>query len=213
MWAPGNQEGIMEMDLKHIIEKIKTEGVGEAEQKADRIVQAAKTKAKKTIEEAREEKEEIIAAAGKDAERLKKNAEEAIKQASRDAILALKESIIALFDRILKGDIAGQLTPEVLKEMILIMVKNLTADKQFDVEVLLNEKDKTVLDKLFFDALKKDVKKGVTLKVSPGVEHGFRIGEKGGSSYYDFSDEAIAEAFRTYLNPKIASILEAGNKK
>jgi len=198
----------MDMDLKHIIDKIKTEGVSEAEKQADEIVASAKTKAKNMIAEAEKEKQEIIKNAGEEAKKLKNNAEEAIKQASRDVLLGLKESIIAVLDKILKGDISGQLTPDILQQMILNMVKNLTADKAFDVEVLLNAKDKEKLDKLLVSAFKKETKKGVTLKVSPAVEHGFRIGEKGGTSYYDFTDEAIAEAFKAYLNPKVSAILD-----
>ncbi|MFH1553231.1 MAG: V-type ATP synthase subunit E [Candidatus Omnitrophota bacterium] len=202
----------MEMDLKNIIEKIKEEGVFEADKKAAEIVEEASKKAKDIIQTALKEKEDIIKNAAKEAEKLTKNGEEAVRQASRDVLLSLREDIVALFDRLTKKDVAEQLSPDVLKDMIVRLVESVTEHKQFDIEVLLSKKDKDVLDRVLFDALKQEAKKGVTLKVSPGIEHGFRIGEKGGTSYYDFTDEAIAEAFALYLNPKIAEVLTAGAK-
>jgi len=52
--------------------------------------------------------------------------------------------------------------------------------------------------------------KGVTFKISPSVEKGFRIGEKDKNYYYDFTDDALVEALKTYLNPKLLKILDSG---
>ncbi|MFC1480004.1 V-type ATP synthase subunit E [Candidatus Omnitrophota bacterium] len=202
----------MEMDLKNIIEKIKEEGVSEADQKAAEIVEGAQKKAQDIIQAAKKEQEEIIKKAAQEAEKLTNNGEEALKQASRDVLLSLRENIVALFDRLTKENIAEELSPDVLKEMIIRLVESVTKQKQFDIEVLLSKKDKDALEGGLFAALKKEAKKGVTFKAAPGIEHGFRIGEKGGTSYYDFTDEAIMEAFKRYLNPKIAEVLTAGAK-
>jgi V/A-type H+-transporting ATPase subunit E len=206
------KERVMEMDLKTIIDKIKEEGVGEAEREAADITQQAKKKADDLTKEAERKKEEDIKQAEQEAARFRKNAEEAIRQASRDVLLSLREQIIALFDRVAKREVAAQLSPTALKEMIVALAEKFKKEGQLDVEVLLSEKDKKELEKALFSALKDEMKKGVTLKTSPGVEHGFRIGRKGESSYYDFTDEAIAEAFMTHLNPKIVEILTAGKE-
>ncbi len=197
----------MEMDLKNIIEKIKTEGVGEAEKEAQEMTDKAKEEAKNIIDAAEKQKEEIIAKAKQDAEKFQKNSEEALKQASRDVLLSLRQNIVALFDKVMKKEIGEQLSSEVLKEMIVKLVDLADQKEGYEVEVLLNDTDKKNLEKIFVGALKKEMQKGVTLKVSSGVEHGFRIGEKSGSSYYDFTDDAIAEAFKLYLNQKMAEVL------
>jgi V/A-type H+-transporting ATPase subunit E len=197
----------MEMELKSIIEKIKTEGVSEAENQASKIIADAETKAKAMMESARKENEIMAKKAEQEAEKLRHNSEEAIKQASRDVLISLRQSIVNLFDLVMKGSVAEGLTPEVLKDMIVRMAESVAKEKKFEVEVLLSEKDKKTLEKLALSDFKKKMGKGITLKVSTNVEHGFLIGEKGGSSYYDFTDEAIAEAFKTYLNPKITQIL------
>ncbi len=197
----------MEMELNTIIEKIKKEGIGEAESKAADILKQAQAKADKIIAEAEKKKEDIIKKAKNDAENLKKNGEEALSQASRDVILALKESITAVFDALIKKEVAQQLPPEVLKEVIVNLIRKFSEDKEAEIEVLLSEKDKNSIEGALLGVFKGEVGKGLTIKVSPSIEHGFRIGKKGESSYYDFTDEAIAESFKTYLNPKIKELL------
>ncbi|MGB2600994.1 MAG: V-type ATP synthase subunit E [Candidatus Omnitrophota bacterium] len=202
----------MEMELKNIIDKIKTEGVSEAEKQAAGITSQAEAKAKSIVEAAQKEKDAIIKEAGQAAEKMQKNGEEAIKQASRDVLLGLRQSIVGLYDTVIKRDVSEQLSPDVLKGMISQLTESITKNKKFDVEVLLSEKDKKQLEEMLLSGLKKELKKSVDIKASPNVEHGFRIGEKDGSSYYDFTDEAIAEAFKAYLNPKIAQILMSGTE-
>lgn len=202
----------MEMDLKTIIDKIKEEGVGEAERKSSDIISEAEKKANSIIEDANRQKEAAIKKAEQNAENLRKNAEEAIRQASRDVLLSLREQIVGLFDKIVKREVAGQISPPVLKEMIMGLAEKFKKEGKLDVEVLLSEKDKKSMEKTLLSALKKEMKKGVTIKTSPSIEHGFLIGERGKSSYYDFTDDAIAEAFTAHLNPKIVEILTAGKE-
>ncbi|NQT32458.1 MAG: V-type ATP synthase subunit E [Candidatus Omnitrophica bacterium] len=199
----------MEMDLKNIIEKIKSEGVDEAQQKATVIISEAKKEAVKTIQGAEAEKETIIKKAKVDADKLKTNAEEAVRQAARDVLLGLKDSIVALFDKVTKKDVAKTLTPKVLTEMIVRLVDKFQESGKTEVEVLLSDKDKAALEETLFANLKKEIAAGVTLKASSALESGFRIGKKGESSYYDFTDEAITEAFKIFLNPRMEEILEA----
>jgi V/A-type H+-transporting ATPase subunit E len=197
----------MEMELKSIIEKIKTEGVSEAENQASKIIADAETRAKALMESVRKENEIMIKKAEQEAEKLRTNSGEAIKQAARDVLISLRQNIVDLFDAVMKNSVAGELPPEILKDMIVRLAESAAKEKKFEIEVLLSGKDKEALEKLSLNELKKKMGKGVTLKVSPKVEHGFLIGEKDGNSYYDFTDEAIAEAFKTYLNPKVTQIL------
>ena len=202
----------MEMELKTIIEKIKEEGVEEAAKKTGDMISQAEKKARDTMEAAEREKEDIIKKAGKEAEKLKKNGEEALQQASRDVLLGLREEIIALFDSIVKKEVAKQLSPEVLKDMIIALAEKFKKDEEPDIEILLDEKDKAVLEKGFLAKLKEKMAKGVILKASPRVGKGFLIGGKGKESYYDFTDEAIAEVFKVFLNPKVAELLKSGKE-
>ena len=197
----------MEMELKNIIDKIKREGVTEAEKEAAEIKRNAEEEAGKIIAAAEAGKEEMLKLAEEASSKLKKNAEDSIRQASRDAVLGLRDNIVKMFDAVMKQQVDEQLTPEVMQKMIIKLTESMTKDKAFDIEIILSEKDRKTLEDVLLNELKKAAKKGVSLKAAPGVEHGFRIGEKGGNAYYDFTGEAVTEAFKAYLNPKMASLL------
>jgi vacuolar-type H+-ATPase subunit E/Vma4 len=204
----------MEMELSNIIAKLKQEGVGEAEKEAARIKEKAEAEARAIVEEAMNKKKEIVSGAQQEARNLRTSGEEAVRQASRDALLGLRESVTDLFDRIMKKEVKEALTTETVKKMVLKLAENSGKDDTFSLEVLLNEQDRKELEGVLEKDLKKELGRDVTLKASPNVEKGFRIGEKGGNTYYDFSDEAIAEAFRAYLNPRVAGLLiPEGSKK
>ncbi len=204
----------MEMDLNSIITKIKQEGVDEGQKQSDQIIEKAKKEAEEIITSAKKQKENILNNAGEEAEKLKNNAEEAVRQASRDVLLGLRQNIISLFDKVVKKEVSAALKKDVLEKMIIKLAENFDRIGRSDqIEVLLSEEEKKELDATLFEALKQEMKKGVTLKSSPNIEKGFLIGEKGETSYYDFTDEAIAEAMKAYLNQKITDMLSIGAKE
>jgi V/A-type H+-transporting ATPase subunit E len=201
----------MDMDINSIITKIKQEGVNEGQKQSEEIIRDAKQKAEEILNSARQQEEDILKKAEEEAAKLKRNAEDAIKQASRDVLLGLRQSVISLFDKVLKKEISSNMTSDVLKKMLVNLAENFdrTGEKN-QIEILLSEEEKKALDNTLFAELKEEMKKGVTLKASANVETGFRIGEKNGTSYYDFTDEAIMEAMKIYLNQKVASMLSTG---
>ncbi len=202
----------MAMELDSLIQKIKEEGVQEAKRRSEDIVSRAERDARAIIEDAQKTKEAIVQKGQREAANLKKNGEEALRQASRDVLLSLRQKITELFDRIIKSKVSEQLSPESLKKIIIKVIENFRKEEGLGIEILLSEQDKKALEDVFLKALKDELRKGVTLKVSAGIERGFRVGEKGKNFYYDFTDEAIAEVFKVYLNPKIAEILDVSGK-
>jgi V/A-type H+/Na+-transporting ATPase subunit E len=200
----------MEADLKNIIEKLKTEGVDEARKQADEIVSGAEKEAAEILEKARVDKESLIKSAEDQAAKVKSNGEQAMRQAARNVMLGLKESIVELFDRAIKIKVGEALSPEAMKDMMVRLAEKFNTSGKTDIEALLSEQDKKEMEKTFLSALKEKISGGVTLKASHSMEHGFRIGEKGGNAYYDFSDDAIEEAFKSYLNKKLSEILIPG---
>ncbi|MBU1084224.1 MAG: hypothetical protein ABIG55_01860 [Candidatus Omnitrophota bacterium] len=198
----------MEMDLKGIIEKIKNEGVSEAEKKAEEIISAAEGKAEELLAKAGKDKDEIIEKAGRTAEQLKANAEESIKQAARDAVLGLKGEIAGLFDNVIKKEIRETLTPDAVEKAILKFVEEAGKTEKKELEILLSEKDKEQLEAIILSKLQEQAKKGIVIKASPALEKGFRIGEKGKNAYYDLTDDALTETFKAFLNPRISRIME-----
>ncbi len=200
----------MEKELNNLINKIKQEGVEQAEKDAGNVVSHAREEAKEIIKAAEREKADIINDARIEAGNFRKGAEAAVKQAARDVLLGLRGRIAELFTRVVKDNISGELTPDVLKEVIVSAVRNFRKGEALDIEVLVSKKDRDRLQKSLFSALAKEAKERLTLTGAPGIEKGFRIGEKGKDSYFDFTGEAITESFTRYLNPKLVETLNIG---
>ncbi|MDD3088578.1 MAG: hypothetical protein PHT95_01350 [Candidatus Omnitrophica bacterium] len=198
----------MEMDLKTIIEKIKTEGVSEAEKQAGEMIGTAKKKAEEILAQAVAISEEKRRQTEKETERFRKSAEEAVRQAARDTLLGLKEDIVRLFDRITKKETSGALSSAAVNDAVVALISNFRKDSGADIEVLTSQAQRDSLEKGLIKALKDEIAKGVVIKASPNIENGFRVGIKGENYYYDFADDAVAEAFKNYLNPRLSGILE-----
>ena len=198
----------MEADLKHLIDKIKQDGVAQAEADAEEIISQAKAQAGSIVVKAKQEAQGIIDKAQAEASNFKKASETALKQASRDALLALRGRVSEFFARVVKEKVSEQLNPETLRDIIVKAVEHSMKEGIAEIEVVLSEKDKQILEKTLFAALRKEARERVILQEKQGVQAGFRIGAKGAGSYLDFTDGAIADGFRRYLSPKLADALD-----
>jgi len=196
----------MESKLEHLIEKIKSDGIEEAKKSAAEIINAAKKEADGIIKKANTDSEQIIADAGKEADKLKTNAESALKQASRDTVLVTKEKLLKLFGTAFNKELGQALLPEFIKELIMKIVDSWGKDK--NLEVLVSDKDLKQLQDLVFAQGRASLKDTVTIKVDRGISRGFRVGLKDDDVYYDFTDESIAEFLGEFLNPGIREILD-----
>jgi len=198
----------MEMELKNLIEKIKQDGVAQAEADAAKIIQDAQAKAADIITKSTKDAQRIVSNTQQESENFRKSSETALKQAARDALLALRVRVSEFFARVVKDKVAEELHPEALKDIILKAVEYSMKTGVTDIEIVLNDKDKKALEKILFAALRKEAKERVILQEKQGVQGGFRIGAKGAGSYLDFTDQAIADGFRRYLNPKLVDALD-----
>jgi len=74
--------------------------------------------------------------------------------------------------------------------------------------VVLSENDLKKIDDAFKAKLVSTLKGGVEFKAIKNLDGGFRIAEKDGSAFYDFSAESVAAMLSAYLNPKLGEILK-----
>ena len=200
----------MEMDLNSIISKIKQDGVQEAERKSEQIIDQANKESDRIISKAEEERSSMIKKAEEETRRMRKNSEESIKQAARDVLLGLRQSIIMLFDKLIKRKVGENMSSEVMKEMLVKLAENFKKEGSSRIEVLLNEKQKDELEGLLMSSLSEEMRRGVEIKPVRNIEHGFRIGTREGGAYYDFTEEAVVEAMKTFLNEKVSELLSPG---
>jgi V/A-type H+-transporting ATPase subunit E len=198
----------MDIQLKELIDKIKRDGIESASEEASRLKAQAEEEARRIVEAARKEAEAIIARGKSDAERSEKAGIAAIEQASRNLVLVFKTEIQTLLDKIIVKETVSAYDDGVLKAVIPELLKAWSAKGSDSLDLLLGEAQVKNLGDFFRNKLAAELKNGVELKSDRNLSSGFRIANKDGSAYYDFSAEAVADLFAAYLNPKLAGILK-----
>lgn len=201
----------MDVKLDNLIDKIKKDGIDEAQKESQAIIDKANQKAQAIIQEAKDKSNKLIEDAKSDIQKLQSNAEKSIQQSARDLVLSLREQLTALFNRLLKKEISKDLSPDFLKVLIVKMVETWGQEKKQALEVVVSQEDKKKLEDLINKEIKDEAKDGIEIKASKTIEKGFHIGIKGQDVYYDFTDEGILEALKEFLSPSIAQILDTDN--
>ncbi len=199
----------MEANLENLIDKIKAEGIEEAEVKAEKKLEEAEQEAQEIIDEAEDEATAIVEKAKNEAEQIKKSGEEALKQAQRDTILVTREKITDLLDKVFKNQIKEALELDFLQKIILELVQQLEAE---EIELTLSKSDKQELAQKLFKEVREDLNaEEISLQAERGIDAGFKIKVEDEDVYYDLTDEGIANFLNEFLNPAIREILEDSN--
>ncbi len=200
----------MSVQLKELLEKIKQEGVREAEQQADQVKKEAERKASQIVANAKQEAAAHLEKAKAEASQFEHASKEAIKQAGRDLVLSVKSEIKRLVELILLAEIREAVDSQFLKDALIALLQAWGKEREEQIQILLPEKSAEDIRQYILGKLKAEVKKGVEISPSAQIGVGFRIAEKDGSAYYDFTDRGLTEYLMEYLNPKLTELLSEG---
>lgn len=195
-------------EIKELIAKIQQEGIKVAQDKAREIEAEAKKSAADILRQAKAEADKITREARETSGAMQASGQDALKQAGRDLILCLKKEVNAVLEKIIAREIRHTLLPAELEKIIAALVKGAQQKDVSRIEVILSEEDLKKLEDSFFEKLKGETKKGITLKASEDILAGFMISFDQGKSYFDFSDKALADYIAAYLKPQLSSILK-----
>ena len=202
----------MEIQVQELIDKIKKDGIRLATEEANRIKADAETEARRIVETAKREADNLIARGKQDAERNEKAGIAALQQASRNLVLAFKDEIQSLLNKIINDNVSANYNDDILKNTLPELLKSWAQKGSDNLSVILPEAEHGRLQGYFNEKLKAELGKGLELKSNRKLTSGFRISNKEGSVYYDFSAEAVADLLSAYLNPKLAGILQESSK-
>ncbi|MCP4163416.1 MAG: hypothetical protein GY760_25440, partial [Deltaproteobacteria bacterium] len=195
------------VQLKELIEKIKTDGVNNAEEKAAEIISNAERQSSEIIENARNEALKIKEAATAEAKKSELSGKEALKHAGRDLILDIRDQIERIFTTLLKEGTADALSGNALSDGITSIIKNWKGELE-DLSVLVSESQLSSIEKELKSKLSNEIKKGLEVKAFNGATTGFRVSEKNGKAFFDFTDEVLADFLARYLNASLAETLK-----
>jgi len=202
----------MEIQLQELIDKIKKDGIESTSKETARLKQEAEAEAQRIVEAAKKEAADIVSKGKQDVERAEKAGIAAIEQASRNLILVFKGEIQAFLDKLAGEAVSSSYSVDVIKGILPDLIKNWAVKNTDSLSVVLSEGDLKKLDDAFKAKLSSALKSGVELKPEKTMGGGFKIFEKDGSAFYDFSTEAVANMLSAYLSPKLAEILKSAVK-
>ena len=202
----------MDIQLQELLDKIRKEGVETAKAEAEKLLAEAEARRKTILAEANREAGEILRKAKDEAQRSEESAKAALAQLSRDSLLSFRSGLEALLAAVTKKELAQAYGPEVTAEAIAAAVKGLAGGAAEDLSVLLPPALLSKVEAKASSLLAAELKKGLVIKAGPGQASGFRIVEKDGAAYYDFSAETLAEIFAARVNARLAEALRAAAK-
>jgi len=202
----------MDIRVQELLDKIKREGVESAEAEASKIVSEAEAKRAGITAAAEKEAKALVERAKVDALRSEEAGKAALLQASRDLILAFRGELEKLLATIVKGELEAAFDADTIKKALPAILEAWAKSGSDEISVMLPEKDLKPLEAFFKDKLGSALRKGVEFKQQKDTRTGFRIVEKGGAAYYDFSAQAVADMLGSYLNGRLAAIVAEAAK-
>ena len=196
--------------LKELLLKINEEGIKQAESKAREIEEKTRSEAGKILENAELKARKLIEDANAEIEKTKKARDLALKQASRDLMLSLKEEIKKTLGKVISKEVSTAISSKEFTAILGNIIEKYIAKggESSDIKVLLKKEDREKLQASFISKLSSKLKQGINFKVSPNINAGFLISFDKGKSFFDFSDDGLKEALSAFLNPELAKLLK-----
>ena len=198
---------IPDVQLKELIETIHRDGVDKSRQEGEALLQQARAQAEVIVAAARAQAETLLAKARQEQEQLERSGRESLQQASRDLILKVRKQLETLFSALLKEKAGEALKDKDITAAIAAMIASWSPELQERVEVQLPAERFEPMAKALRQALAGRIAAGIEIKAAAEVVDGFRVAEKNGQAYYDFSAASIAENLAVFLNPAMARIV------
>ncbi len=198
---------IPDVQLKELIDTIQRDGVDKSRRESEALLQQARALADGIVADARAQAEALLAKARQDQEQLERSGRESLQQASRDLILKVRRQLETVFSALLKEKAKDALGDEEIAAAIAAMIANWTPERQERIEVLLPAERFEAMARALRQALANRIAAGIEIRAAADVADGFRVAEKNGQAYYDFSAASIAENLAVFLNPAMARII------
>lgn len=197
----------MDSRVQEILEKIKREAVDEARAESDRILAEAEARRQEILANAEKEARAMTEKARQEARRSEEAGRAALQQAARNLIRSFRGEVEHILSAIVRSETQTAYDDEILKKVLPLVLTTWAAKGGGDLTVLVPEDQLESLQAWAQVNLLKTLSSGVELKPLKGIQAGFRIMEKDGAVYYDFSAEAVAEMLAGYLNHQMAALV------
>ncbi len=196
-------------NLQAVIETIRNDAVVQAEQRSQEILSAAEKKATEIIEEAKRAAANIRQDGEADVRKMEQASRDAIVQAGRDVVLSAKDQLITLLNACFRRKVADCLHGRELADLIRDVIQKWNFEgKDEQIEIILSPEDHRLIERVALAELRSQLKIDLFFRPTATIEAGIEIGEKDGNMVCNLTDEGITEILCSFLNPRIAKMLQ-----
>ena len=200
---------IPDVQLKELIDTIHRDGVDKVRLESETLLEQARAQADGIVADARAQAEGLLANSRRERDAAEGAGRASLQQAARDLLLGVRKQLESLFSSLLIEKSRAALADKEIAAAIASMLANWTPERRDKVEILLPPDRSDALLQALRQALAAKIASGIEIKASAEAATGFRVAEKDGHAYYDFSAESIAESLALFLNPAMTGIVAA----
>ncbi|MDD5508413.1 MAG: hypothetical protein PHD25_08820 [Bacteroidales bacterium] len=206
----------MDNKLKELTDKIYAEGILKARQEGEEIIEKATREAAEHLENARREAEQIVGQAHRQAGEIKKNVGAEINMTIHQALGSLRQQITNLVTLKIVDQPVGQVCSDkdFMRKLIEMLIERWPEnEKSQGLQITLPEKFRKEMEAYFTTRVHQTLGGGLDIVTDSGLATGFRIGPRDGSYRIHFTDEDFTGFIRSYLRPRTQQMLFEGNTK
>ncbi|NVK42327.1 MAG: hypothetical protein HWE39_13885 [Oceanospirillaceae bacterium] len=211
--------------VERLIERLRDEGVAEGRAGARKIIEEAEARAHWLLQQAEEEAELIRRSAVEAAERERRSCDQALRVASRDAVLSLKARLSQVFNRELDRRIESQMQSETLLRELILAIAGRTRDycesaerlevllprHVFGLEDVRRDPESVArgeLTALVRELIGESLRDGVSFVQSDDDTPGLRIHLNERGVTIDLTDKSVAELLKAHLQPRFSALMD-----
>jgi len=213
--------------VENLIQRLRDQGVDAGQEQAEKIVLDAQKRAEWILEEAELEAKALLDKAQEQSNALRRSGEDALKLATRDALLKLRDTLLGSFSTEVQRVVGQKMDQEVfLERLILQLAGKVREELDLDikenislflpnnpvgVDELKNNPDELKVGTLthFTAAIAADMlRKGVSIQVSDDVSGGLSVRLKEDDMVVDFTDETLSALLLEHLQPRFRTLLQ-----
>jgi V/A-type H+-transporting ATPase subunit E len=110
--------------VESLIERLREQGVSAGQERAENIVLDAQKRAEWIIEEAELEAQQLIVEAKKQSDALRMSGEDALKLATRDALLKLRDTLLGSFSKEVKRVVGQKMEQDAFLERLILQLES-----------------------------------------------------------------------------------------
>jgi V/A-type H+-transporting ATPase subunit E len=218
---------VVSFGVEQLIERLRDEAIQAGQSKAEDIVVDAQKRASWLIGEAEQEARRIVREAREEADAIHAAGTDALRLASRDALLKLRDTLLGSFSQEVMRLVGHAMDKQqFIEELILSLAGRVREkaglDQATHLAVHLPE-DVMVIDELRSNphelaqgplsvltaAIAADLlREGVTVTVSEQLKSGLVIRLVDNAMQIDFTDEALSALLLSHLQPRFRALLQ-----